>query len=233
MTSDSIRTGDDPRRLPADPRRLLADSRRLTQEVRLDRRVTWLPLLVLAGTLLLAAPVYRLGNVMHCHPDGSCQLTQQTPVIYWPLALAAAYAAIAYWYQRVARARGLSPRLLPYVVTGVAMVAVFLGAQWFGHHYLRVHPPAHPFSPLIMALDALVAPSGLIGLALLVLVWLERNFALLLFTVGYLAVVMTQGAYSWLGNHGPYWFLLAPLVINGAVLLLGAAGFAQAQRRGW
>jgi hypothetical protein len=226
MTSDSIPAGDD-------PRRLLADSRRLTQGVRADRRVTWLPLLVLAVVTLVAIPVYRLGNVLECRSDGSCKLTQTTPVIYWPLAFALAYAAIAYWYLRVARARGLSPRLLPYVLTGIAMVAVFLAVQWVGHHYIAANPPTHPYSPWIMRLDHLVTPGGLIGLALLVLVRLERNFALLLFTLGYLVVVLGPSGYGWGDHFGGYWFVWIPLLVNGVVLLLGALGFAQAQRRGW
>lgn len=225
MNSESMSAGD--------PQLLLADTRRLARGVRADRRVTWLPLLVLAGVTLAAIPVYRLGGVLECHPDGSCKLTQTTPVIYWPLALALAYAAIAYWYLRVARARGLSPRLLPYVFTGVAMVAVFLAAQWVGHHYIAANPPTHPYAPWIMRLDHLVTPGGLIGLALLVLVWLERNFALLLFTAGYLAVVLAPSGYGWGDHFGGYWFVWIPLIVNGIVLLLGALGFAQAQRRGW
>jgi hypothetical protein len=225
MSSESTSAGD--------PRLLLADTRRLTRGVRADRRVTWLPLLVLAVVTLAAIPVYRLGNVLECHPDGSCKLTQTTPVIYWPLAFALAYAAIAYGYLRVAQARGLSPRLLPYVLTGVAMVAVFLAVQWVGHHYIAVNPPTQPFSPWIMRLDHLAGPNGLIGLALLVLVWLERNFALLLFTLGYLAVVVAPAGYGWGDHFGGYWFVWIPLLVNGGVLLLGALGFAQAQRRGW
>jgi hypothetical protein len=220
--------------MPAgDPRMLLADTRRLTRGVRADRRVTWLPLLVLGVVTLAAIPVYRLGNVLECHADGSCKLTQTTPVIYWPLALTLAYAAIAHWYRRVAQARGLGPRLLPYVLTGVAMVAVFLAVQWVGHHYLAAHPPTHAFAPWIMRLDHLATPSGLIGLALLVLVRLERNFALLLFTLGYLAVVTAPAGYGWGDHFGGYWFVGIPLLVNGGVLLLGALGFAQAQRRGW
>ena len=70
-------------------------------------------------------------------------------------------------------------------------------------------------------------------LPLPVLVWRERHFALLLFTLGYLAVVTAPAGYGWFDNRGPSISLLAPLVINGGVLLLGALGFAQAQRRGW
>lgn len=225
MTTNSISAGDD-------PRRLLAESRRLAYGARADRRVTWLPLLVLAVVTLLAVPVYRVGHVISCDATG-CRLWQRTPVIYWTVALTLAYAFIAFWYLRVARQRGLSPRILPYVLTGVALIAVFLAAQWYGHHYLRVRPPAHPYAAWLMALDALAGPSGLIGVALLALVWVERHFALLLFTVGYLAVALARDHYSWAAAGGPWAFVLAPLVVNGTVLLLGALGFAQARRRGW
>jgi hypothetical protein len=47
-------------------------------------------------------------------------------------------------------------------------------------------------------------------------------------------VVVAPSGYGW-GDHfgSGYWVVWIPLLVNGGVLLLGALGFAQAQRRGW
>jgi hypothetical protein len=83
-------------------------------------------------------------------------------------------------------------------------------------------------------LDRLVSPWGMVGVALLVLARLERNVALLLFTLGYLALVLLVLPMDD-GWASPNWGIRAamalPQVVVGAVLLLGAAGFAAAHRR--
>ena len=77
-------------------------------------------------------------------------------------------------------------------------------------------------------------PWGMIGVALLVLAWLERNVGLLLFTAGYLALVLLVLPMD--DGFGPPHFgirtgMAAPQLIVGIVLLLSAAGFARADRR--
>jgi hypothetical protein len=67
-------------------------------------------------------------------------------------------------------------------------------------------------------------------LALLLLAWLERHVALLLFTIGYLTVVLVPINFGWGAHWGPHTWFIPQLVINGGVLLLGSAGFALAQR---
>src|SRR6266702_799301 len=77
-------------------------------------------------------------------------------------------------------------------------------------------------------LGRLVSPEAAIGVALLVLAWAECNRALLLLTLGYLAVVLVPIRFGW-GLDSP-WYMLPPLVTDGSVLLLGSIGFALAQR---
>ncbi|WP_254910251.1 hypothetical protein [Micromonospora sp. NBS 11-29] len=74
----------------------------------------------------------------------------------------------------------------------------------------------------------------MIGVTLLVLAWLERNVGLLLFTAGYLALVllvlpMNDGFDS--PHFGVRAAMAVPQLVVGLVLLLGAAGFARAARR--
>jgi hypothetical protein len=229
MSTDSVPAGDD-------PRRLLSDARTLAHRVRVDQRVTWVALLVLAAVTLVAIPVSWFGLQLHCHPDGSCQVKQRAGLYYWPPALLAAYAVIAVCYVRAARARGLGARVLPYVITGAATTVVFTAAFVAGDLYLRSHPlPDHPHPDPYwwFLLNQLISPQGMIGVALLVLARLERNVALLLFTLAYLTLVLLVLPTM---NFGPPHFgIRAGMVISqliiGAVLLMGAVGFAAARRR--
>jgi hypothetical protein len=70
--------------------------------------------------------------------------------------------------------------------------------------------------------------------ALLVLAWLERNVALMLFTVAYLAMVLLILPMND-GWGPPHWGIrmqfAIPQLVTGAVLLLGAVGFRAAARR--
>jgi hypothetical protein len=226
MTTDSVPAG-------ADPRRLLADTRRLAHRVRLAQRVTWFPLLVLAAVTFVAIPVERYGpRDVHCQAiqDGTtCTFWLDGAVVYWPLALLLAYVAIAYCYVRVARARGLNTRVLPYVLTGIVLAALFTAVGLTLHFLVK---PPFDLSAIVIRLIRLLEPAGAIGLALLVLARLERHLALLLFTLGYLVVVLVPIDFGWGTHWGPVWGFAPPLVISGGVLLLGGLGFALAQRRG-
>lgn len=226
MTSDAVPAGDD-------PRRLLREARDLARRVRLDQRVTWLPLLVLALVTFGAIPVYRYGHqvVTECRAgsDGQvCKMWFQAASFYWWAALSAAYVVIAGGYVRVARARGLGTRVRPYVVTGVALV-VLSAAITAALVVLDPLPyPDERPSAFVLFLLHLFDPTSAIGLALLVLAWLERRVALLLFALGYLAVVIPPPFAAGYGTSS-WWGLPRELEINGALLLLGGAGFALAQ----
>ncbi|WBB65454.1 hypothetical protein [Micromonospora sp. WMMD812] len=225
MTTDSVPTG-------GDPRRLLSDVRSLARRVRVDQRVTWFALLVLAAATFVGIPFDWYFLVLNCVGDGTvCQFSRQGVLYYWPPALLLAYAAIAVCYVRVARARGLGARVLPYAVTGVALTVLFTVAWVAARLYFPSHPPQDPFPYWVLVLDRLIAPWGTIGVALLVLARLERNLGLLVFTLGYLAVVLVPIDFGWGAHWGGRTEFLPQQAVNGAVLLSGAIGFALADRR--
>ncbi len=70
----------------------------------------------------------------------------------------------------------------------------------------------------------------MLGWALLVLAWLERHVALLVFALGYLTVVLVPITFGWGAHWGSDGEFAPMLVISGGLLLLGSAGFALAQR---
>ncbi|GIJ46773.1 hypothetical protein Val02_36590 [Virgisporangium aliadipatigenens] len=238
MTTDAVPAG-------GDPRRLLSDVRALAHRVRLDQRITWVALLVLAVVTFVAIPIDAYSLHADCgsaadwitQPDGhqSCHIHRAGALVYWPPALLLAYGAIAVYAVRTARARGLGVRVLPYVLTGAALTVVF-AAAWLGWRaYLGSHPvPTEPFPYWVMLLDRLVAPAGTIGVALLVLARLERNLPLLVFTLGYLVIVLVPVAAQWhpaWGYNSILGGFLPQQILNGVVLLAGAVGFAVARRR--
>jgi hypothetical protein len=224
----------DPIPAAGDPRRVLAEVRDLAHRVRLAQRVTWLPLLALALVTLGAIPVYRYGHrvLSDCQAmDGgqNCKVFFQAAQFYWWAALALAYVVIAGGYLRVSRARGLGTKVLPYVLTGVALVMVSAATTAV---LIIIDSPWYPGEPsaLVQFLLRLLDPAGVVGLALLVLAWLERHIALLLFALGYLAVVLVPINFGWGDGWGDQWAFTPQLVISGGLLLLGSAGFALAQR---
>jgi hypothetical protein len=238
MTTDSVSAGDD-------PRRLLSDVRDLASRVRRDQRLTYVALLVLAAVTFVAIPFDWLFMKVHC--DGSaCTFARRGMLYYWPPALLLAYAAIAVSYVRAARARGLGSRVLPYAITGAVTVLVFTAAYTAAAAYFPTHPPfgGGPLPFWWIVLDRLIAPWGLIGLALLVLARLERNVALLLFTLGYLVLVLLVLPTAD-GMHLPdwadpsfmsgasmqlRWSMTPSQLIIGIVLLAAGIAFSRARR---
>jgi len=211
------------------PQELLSATRRLTRRVRQAQRGTWFPLLLFAGLTLASIPITLSSRrAFDCRavPGGRvCVGFSPWSYVYWPLALVLAYVAIAAFYVHRARSRGVGTRVRPYVIAGVVIAVVGTGVSL----WLVTHPEVsgYPFppSPATMSLFRLVSPEGAIGLALLVLAWVERNRALLVFGLVYLVIV----ASGWiLAPHYPPWY--SPL-IAAAVLLLGSIGFALAERR--
>ena len=222
------------------PYELLAAVRGLTRRVRVAQRGTWFPLLVFATITLIAIPVYRYAPYLDIfgtcrfHPQHTvCMAPNPTELGYWTVALLLAYAAIAAFYVRQSRRRGVGTAIRPYVVVGVALAVLMTAASiWLTFHPL-LPPPADPFStepiqievgPAVWLINGLASPLAAIGLALLVLAWVERHWALLVYTLVYLAIGMVQ--YNQVIHSSSPWFFLPYLLVPAAVLLLGAAGFA-------
>ncbi|OKI74078.1 hypothetical protein A6A27_18315 [Micromonospora sp. CB01531] len=214
--------------------------RALTRRVRVAQRGTWFPLLVFATITLVAIPVYRYAPYLDVF--GTCRSRPQHTVCmapnpaelgYWTVALLLAYAAIAAFYVRQSRRRGVGTPIRPYVVVGVALAVLMTAVSiWLTFHPL-LPQPADPFStdpvqievgPAGWLVNGLASPLAAIGLALLVLAWVERHWALLAYTLVYLAIGMVQG--NQVIHSSSPWFFLPHLLVPAAVLLLGATAFA-------
>lgn len=229
MTTESAYLGED-------PHRLLSNVRELTQRVRKAQRATWFPLLVFAAVTFASVPVYRYGGYHHfgaCVTTGSrlasCASYPNGEFVYWPFALVLAYAVIAAFYVRRSRARGIETRVRPYAVAGIIIAAALSGALLWE---LNNSPAGGPIGLLLRSGlgRRLALPTCAIGLALLVLARAERNRALLLLTLAYLAVVLVPVNFGWTMDPLSPWYAVPRLVIDGSVLLLGGIGFALAHR---
>lgn len=221
MTSDAVPAG-------GDPRRLLADAQGLARQVRLDQRVSWVALLILATVTFVGIPFDYFGAVWNCTPDDACTVWRLGVLIYWPAALLLAYAGIALCYVRIARARGLGARVRPYALTGVGLTVLFTAAWIMASLYLRDHPRTFPAWALVF--DRLITPWGTIGVALLVLARLERSIALLVYSLAYLAVVVVPVTFGWHSLGGVKAMFVPQQIITGTVLLIGGLGFTLAQQ---
>ncbi|HEY1642195.1 MAG TPA: hypothetical protein VGG35_15995 [Streptosporangiaceae bacterium] len=222
MTSGAAYPGDD-------PRQLLSSARELASRVRQTQRATWLPLLVLAAVTFAAIPAYHAG-----HHVGSCVSVRGGRIcisyypaafVYWPIALVLAYTAIAAFYIRRSRARGVGTRVRPYVTAGIVLALVMSGVSLAAVH----HPPPYGQGLQVAVLARLISPASAIGLALLVLARTERSRALVVLALAYLVVVLVPVSFGWVIDE-PAWFFVPRQVIDGSVLLLASIGFALAQR---
>ncbi|MFJ9518038.1 hypothetical protein ACIRPK_07180 [Kitasatospora sp. NPDC101801] len=200
---------------PGDPRHLLAMKEALVHRVRREQRGAWFPLLVFAAVRFGAAPVVRFGQ------GGNVGFA----VWYFPVALVLAYVAITGFYLRRSERLGLGTRVGPYVALGVAIgLPVTANEVWktMGSGY---YPDFHEPSLLSVLFHTVVSPAGTVGLALLVLARIERSWALLAVTCGYLALMVDVDN---LPDTSPWggWDLL----LQGGVLLVGGIGLALQQR---
>jgi hypothetical protein len=201
--------------------------RDLTRQVRAAQRGIWLPLLVFAVITLAAIPVYRYSplHLGPCRPEprGTSFCTGVIPgvLVYWPVALVLAYVAIAGFYTRQARRRGVGTHIRSYVVVGVVLAALLAAASlWRESH------PRLPLPGVLVHLTplGLVTPATAIGLALLVLALAERSRGLLVYGLVYLVVVMVES--SRVIHSSSPWYFLPQLLIPAALLLAGSAGFS-------
>jgi hypothetical protein len=219
---------------------LLASTRALTRRVRDAQRGAWFPLALFGLATFASAPFERYGHSRTCttpNPNGYlCSYYSTWEFVYWPTVLLLTYVAVAWFYTRRSRERGVGTRVKPYVVVGIIVAAVLTAASvWvithpspsgnlFGFHFF-------PGTLVGTPIYRLMSPAAAIGIALLVLARIERNVALLVFTLAYLAIVLFSFSAT-RGSGVPHLRLFPPrLVIEGGVLLLGSVGFALAGRR--
>ncbi|MFD8599209.1 hypothetical protein ACFV1L_29810 [Kitasatospora sp. NPDC059646] len=225
------------------PHEVLAGLGELTRKVRAAQRGTWFPLLLLGaltlGGILVSRLTYRILTVA-CPDSGSCTLVSQGSPLYWPIGLAAAYLATAVFYVRRARRRGVGTTVRPYVLTGIALLAVVAATSlWVTRH--GIPQPGEPLdlwglrlapdSPASRFVGRLTGDALAVGLPLLVLARVERSRALLLLAAVYLAVELLPPGTGWAGIPitSP-WAFLPQYAVPGTILLLGALGFALAER---
>lgn len=227
---------------PGTPHELLSATRELTRRVRVTQRGTGFPLLVLGAVTLLGIPFERYGHVVRTcesnHPAGSyvCSLYPSLLLVYWPIALTLAYVAIAAMSIRRSLQRGVGTRIKPYVIAGIILaLALTAITLWIAHN-----PTAHQAflggrrvgsTQLSTYVLRLVSPAAAIGLALLVLARIERNWALLAFALGYLVIIVGALDFGWAITRSPHWIFLPHVIITGGVLILGGIGFLLAERR--
>ena len=233
------------------PRELLLATRELTRRVRRAQRGAWFPLVLLGLVAAGAAPFYRVGP----HPDAVCTAVAGGRAGSrpgrgrgrgrgWLSALSCsagrlsllggraggAYVVIAGFYVVRARRRGVGARAGPYVVAGLAGVAL-VAVLWLAQRYLG-GGSRYPSALVVHGLNPLLA----IGLALFVLARAERSRALLVFAAANLAALLA-GSYNvggLLREHGwavpVAWTFVPRLWAAAAVLLLAGAAFAAAGR---
>ncbi len=120
----------------------------------------------------------------------------------------------------------------PYVTLGAGLVVLATGwALWARTHPALLLINLHlGTSRQINLVDRLISPSGVVGLALLVLARIERSWLVLMVAVIYLVLVTIP---VYLGSEAApsRWAFLPHLLLGAAALLGGSLLVAAAQRR--
>ncbi|MFD8699703.1 hypothetical protein [Kitasatospora purpeofusca] len=233
------------------PQEVLASLGDLTRRVRAAQRATWFPLLLFGlltlGGILVDRLTFRVEDVTPCPPGPSradvvltiCTAAKQGSPLYWTAGIALVYAATAVLYVRRARDRGVGTTVRPYVLTGIVVVALVAATTfWAGRHGMpRPGEPLDfwgleldPGAGTTRFLERFAGAAAAVGLPLLVLSWVERSRALLVFALAYLILELLPVSDGWWGpGTASPWSGLSRLVVPGVFLLLGALGFALVQ----
>lgn len=236
---------------PGAPHEVLANLRDLTGRVRAAQRGAWFPLLLFGvltlGGILVDRFTFSVQTVTTCPAipgsagavPTSCTVARQGSAVYWTLGIAVVYAATALFYIRRSRIRGVGTPVRPYVLAGIVLVALVAATSFWVTRHGMPQPGApldfwglhlDPASGLTRFLMQFTGAAASVGLPLLVLSWVERSRALLLFTLAYLAVELAPLNTGWAGIEATSpWSGLPRLVAPAAFLLLGALGFALTQ----
>lgn len=220
-----------------DPQSLLSTTRDLTRRVRLAQRGAWFPLLAFAAVTLAAIPFNRYGpHPRHCSSTrgvvSACIIQPTLALWYWPVALLVAYLATSWFYLHRSQQRGVGTRVQPYVAVG-ALLTLLMGAWalWANTHpafladTLRLQPGHAPRDFVYR----MASPAAAIGLALLLLAWIERSWPLLTLAVAYVIVAVATVGVGWFTRPSP-WAFLPHLLGDASVLLVGGIVLAVTQR---
>lgn len=224
----------------SNPRSQLALSRDLAREVRRRQRASWFALLVFAVVTFVAIPVTRGGHAagIRCRSLDTrdaqvarvCVAHNSAAYVYWPIALMVAYMVIAAFYVRLSRARGVGTRIRPYVITGVLLaIAATVASIWAAHNVLVGEYDVLGWHLQGQDIYRLAAPACAIRVGLLVLAAVDRSMALFALTGAYLVIAIGAVTFGWTISGPSPWSFAPHLIIDGAVLLLGAAGFGVVQ----
>lgn len=225
---------------PSDPRQLLAATQDLIRRVRREQRGAWFPLLVFAVVTFAATPFDRYGgyHATHCayirdsHGTGDvCTRYSASAQWYWPVALMLAYAAISWFYLHRSHRLGIGTRVRPYLLAGVALLLLVtaFGVWADAHPVFRIESIGQ-YGPPAVLLYRVANPACAIGLALLLLAWIERSRALLAVTCVYLVIASASVNLHEASTHPSPWSFLPHLLTEGGVLLLGGAVLTLVQR---
>jgi hypothetical protein len=233
----------DPYTAANDPRSVLAATRNLTSHVRRVQRAGWFPLLVFATVTVAAIPFDRYTGERvsaHCAAVGPGRKVCNSPgpTWYWLVAVSLAYEAITLYYLRRSRRHGLGRNVRAYVIAGVVLlVLVTAWSAWILADPAVVVRDLHLGSASPVAVSArLASPDGAIGLALVVLAWIERSTLLALVTAAYLLIVVTAAGGHHYHDSRPVplhldpWGFLPHVLILGGILLAGSITLALIQR---
>ena len=219
-----------------DPHSLLSATRDLTQRVRLAQRGAWFPLLIFATVTFAAIPFNRYGgHPTHCSSihgnDYVCTIHSALALWYWPVAVLAAYVAISWFYLRRSDHVGVGTRVQSYVSVGAVLTLLITAwAFWADAHPAFLADTLHLGSPQpTQFLNRIASPAGAIGLALLLLAWIERSRSLLTVTVVYLIAAVATVGIGWFSHPTP-WAFLPHLLVDGGVLLIGGIYVAVTQQ---
>ncbi len=219
-----------------DPQHVLAATRDLTRRVRREQRGGWFPLVVFAALTFAAIPVYRYGHhhATHCASiQGGgyiCTNYSGLALWYWPVGLLIGYVAVGWFYLRRSRQRGLGNLVQPYVAVGALLILLATAWAWWAdaHPVFLAESLRLGSSQSAQFFYRLAAPAGAIGLALLLLAWIERSWPLFAVTLAYLiAVIVAVNVHF---THPSPWVLLPRLLIDGGVLLVGGVILFLTQR---
>jgi hypothetical protein len=227
----------------SDPRSLLAATRKLTRHVRRDQRSGWFPLLVFAAVTFAAIPFDRYTGERvsaHCTNVGPGRKVCYSPgpTWYWLVAISLSYVVITVYYLRRSRRHGLGSNVRTYVIAGVVLlVLVTAWSAWTLADPAVVLRDLHLGGASPVAVSARFAsPAGAIGLALIVLAWIERSTLLAVVTTAYLLLVLTAaGGHHYHSSrpiplHLDPWGFLPHVLILGGILLAGSITLALTQR---